>query len=68
MWMHITEKLICQDLVFYMYFFGRCSSELVELVPIPYSCGRSTRYSNILYEFSVTITRCYKDVYINSFL
>ena len=28
---------------------------------------RSTRYSNKLHDFSVTIPRCYKDVYVNSF-
>ena len=45
----------------------RCSSELAELVPLPYSRGRSTRYSDRLHDFSVTILRCYKDVYVNSF-
>ena len=50
-----------------MYYFGRCSSELVELVPLPYSQGRSTRYSDRLYDFSVTISRYCKDVYVNSF-
>ena len=30
--------------LFYRYYFGRCSSELVQLVPLPYSRGRSTRY------------------------
>ena len=44
-------------------YFGRCSSELVEVVPLPYS----TRYSDRLHNFSVTIPRCYKDVYVNSF-
>ena len=32
-----------------------------------FSRGRSTRYSDRLHHFSVTIPRCYKDVYINSF-
>ena len=53
--------------LFYRYFFGRCSSELAQLVPVPYSQGRSTRYSDRLHDFSVTIPRCYKDVYVNSF-
>ena len=44
-----------------------CSSELAELVPLPYSRGRSTPYSDRLHDFSVTIPRCYKDVYVNSF-
>ena len=53
--------------LFYRYYFGRCSSELARLVPLPYSRGRSTRYSDRLHDFSVTIPRCYKDVYVNSF-
>ena len=47
--------------------FGRCSSELAQLVPLPISRGRSTRYSDRLHDISVTIPRCYKDVYVNSF-
>ena len=53
--------------LFYRYYFGRCSSELVELVPLPYSRGRSTHYSDRLHNFSATIPRCYTDVYVNSF-
>ena len=48
-------------------FFGRCSSELAPLVLLSFSWGRSTRYSDGLHDFSVTIPRCYKDVYVNSF-
>ena len=47
--------------LFYRYYFGRCSSELAQLVPLPFSQGRSTRYSDRLHNFSVTIPRCYKD-------
>ena len=53
--------------LFYRYYFGRCSSELGQLVPLPFSGGRSTRYSDRLHDFSVTIPRCYKNVYVNSF-
>ena len=53
--------------LFYRYYFGRCSSELAQLVPLPFSRGRSTRYFDRLHDFSVTIPRCYKDVYVNSF-
>ena len=54
--------------LFYRYYFGsRCSSELAQLVPLPFSRGRSTRYSDRLHDFSVTIPRCCKDVYVNSF-
>ena len=54
-------------ILFYRYYFGRCSSELAQLVPLPFSRGRSTCYSDRLHDFSVTIPRCYKDVYVNSF-
>ena len=37
--------------LFYRYYFGRCSSELAELVPLPYSRGRSTRDSDRLHDF-----------------
>ena len=47
--------------ILYTYYFGRCSSELAQLVPFPYSQGRSTCYSDRLHDFSVTIPRCYKD-------
>ena len=53
--------------LFYRYYLGRCSSELAQLVPLPYSRGRSTHYSDRLHDFSVIIPRCYKDVYVNSF-
>ena len=53
--------------LFYRYYFGRCSSELAQLVPLPFSRGRSTRYSDRSHDFSVTIPRCYKDVCVGSF-
>ena len=53
--------------LFYRYYFRRCSSELDELVPLPYSWSRSTLYSDRMHDFSVTIPRCYKDVFVNSF-
>ena len=53
--------------LFYRYYFGRCSSELAQLVPLPFSRGRSTCCSDRLHDFSVTTARCYKDVRVNSF-
>ena len=53
--------------LFYRYYFGKCSSELAQLVPYPFSRGRSTRYSDRLHDFSGTIPRCYNDIYVNSF-
>ena len=48
--------------LFFRYCFGRCSSELAQLIPLPFS-----RCSDRLHDFSVTIPTCYKDVYVNSF-
>ena len=52
---------------FHRYYFGRCSSELGQLVPLPFCHKRSTPYSDRLHNFSLTIPRCYRDVYVNSF-
>ena len=52
--------------LFNRYYFGRCSSELAQLFPLPFSRGRSTGYSDRLQDF-VTIPRCYKHVYVKSF-
>ena len=52
--------------LFYRYYFDRCSLELAQLVPLLYSLGRFTRYSERSHGFSVAIPRCYKDVYVNS--
>ena len=53
--------------LFYRYYFERCFSELAQMVPLPFSRGRSTPYSNRLHDFSVIIRRCYKNVYVNNF-
>ena len=54
--------------LFYRYCFGKCSSELAQMVPLTFSRGRLTRYSDRLYDFSVTIRRCYKNVLCQQFL
>ena len=43
---------------YYRYYFGRCSTELAQLVPLPYSRGGSILYSARLHDISVTIPRC----------
>ena len=49
----------CQNVanlsLYYRYNFGKCSSKLAELVPLPHSCAKSTRYSNTLHDISETI-------------
>ena len=47
--------------LFYRYHFGRCSSELAQLIPLPYSQGRSTCYNDRLHDFLsafIAVTRC----------
>ena len=55
--------------LFSSYQFGRCSSELFQLVPLPHSCASSTCYFNSLHDFSpsLTIPRCHKNVSVNGF-
>ena len=48
--------------LFYRYYWGRCSSELAWIFPLPFSWGRSTCYSDRLNDFPFTIPSCYKDV------
>ena len=53
--------------LFYRYHFGRCTSELADLVPRPYFRRTSTCYSDRLHDFSVAISGCYNHSYVNSF-
>ena len=53
--------------LFHRCYFGICSPELAQLVPLSFSWGRCIRYSDRLNDFYVTIPRCCKDVYVNSF-
>ena len=61
----------CRDVaslsLFCRYYFGRCSSELAQVVLFPYFRGRFPCYSATLRGFSSTIPRGVKDVYVNSF-
>ena len=53
---HLAHRLNLASL-FHIYYFGKCSSELAQLIPFPQSRGSSIRYSNRLHDFSVTIPR-----------
>ena len=61
----------CQNVaslsLFYRYYFGSCSSELAQLVPLPSSRMRSTCYSDRFHDFAATIPKRYKDVSVNGF-
>ena len=48
--------------IFYRYYFGRCSSELAQLVPLPCSRGRFTRYSDRLRDFLDNTSLCMSTV------
>ena len=50
----------------YRNYFGKWSSKLPQLVPLSYSQVMPTHYSNRFHDFSVTIFRCYKDIFLNS--
>ena len=45
---------------------GACSYEPTEPVPVSYSSGSSTPFSDRLHDLSVAIPRCYKDVCVTS--
>ena len=63
---HTTKELPLLRF-FCTYCSARWSSELDALFLLPYSCGRSTRYSDTLHDFSASIPRFYKDVCVSSF-
>ena len=48
-----------------LYYFVRCSSELAEVVHVPYSSGWFMHYFDSVHDCSVNIPRCghYKYVY-----
>ena len=66
----LNPWLICRNVanlrLFCRYYFDSCLSELAQLAPVLFSWGRSTLYSDGLYDFPVTIPRCYKDFYVKS--
>ena len=52
--------------LFYGYYFVRCATELAGLVSLHYSREKSTLYPGRLHDCFVTVTRCYKDGYVNN--
>ena len=53
--------------LFCRYYFRNCSYKLAQLVLFPFSQGRSTCYFDRFHDFSVTVPRCFKNAYVNSF-
>ena len=51
---------------FLMYYFGRCSSELTELVALPYSRGKSTCYSDRWHYLSRMLQGCLCQQFLSS--
>ena len=62
-----NQRNVASITFFYRCYFGIKSFELPQLVPLHCSQGISTRYSDELPDFSITIPRCYKDDCVNSF-
>ena len=64
-----VENFISPGILFHIskYYFGRYSSELAKLVPLPYSHRKPYPYSERFPDFPVTIPGCYKDDHVNSF-
>ena len=60
------RRVVVSLSLYQRYYFGTCSSELTQPFPFPCFRRRSTRYSDILHDFSFTIPRWYKDA-SNSF-
>ena len=60
----VNDQNLVNLSLFYRYYFGRCSSALAELVPLSYSCGRSTHYSNRLPNISIALPRSYEEKYV----
>ena len=60
----LAHRNVASLSLFYRYYFGRCSSELAQLVPLPFSQGRSTRYSDRLHNF-ILIMIIYKHYKFN---
>ena len=56
----LRRNVASLSLFYRFFYFGRYSSELAQLVLLPYSRGRSTHYSDQMQDFFVTIPRCYK--------
>ena len=62
LWLIVKMWSFLQVLLWQMFFRAGSTGSL------PFSRGRSTHYSDRLHDFPVTILRCYKGVYVNSFL
>ena len=60
-WNFAHRQNVASLSLFYRYLFGKCSSELAQLVPLSYCQGRYTCYSDRLHDFSVTIPTCYME-------
>ena len=54
--------------LFYRYYFGRCSSELAQLIPLPFLKEiLFVILTDCMIFLLYTIHKCYKDIYVNSF-
>ena len=55
---------MCRCPYIHTFYSGRYPSELAELVPLPYCRYRDTSYFDRLYDFFVTIPKCYVEIFV----
>ena len=55
---YFPRHILASSGLFCRRYFGRCSCELAQLVPLPHSRWRSIRCSDRLHDFPVTVPRC----------
>ena len=66
--LHLVPLLNVASLnLLYSFLFVSCLFGFVQLIPRPCSWGRRLEVILIDYDFCITIPRCYKDIYVNSF-
>ena len=59
------QRNVASSIFFCWYYFGICSSELAELVPLPFSVRRYMHYFDSLHDISVALRECYINFYVN---
>ena len=61
------RRLVSGLALFYRYYFGRCSDELISSVPLPKSYSRTTRLEQHANPYMVSLPRCRTTSHSSSF-
>lgn len=64
----LNSQLIVEINLFFRSCFSISSSELAEVIPLPYFHGQFFCYSNMLHDFSAIIWSFYEDLHVKFFL